>query len=716
MSVRGRTYPFRVVIHHNGIKPSTHVIQGDRENAENHAAEVQARGTRAEVLLVQGDRRTVVTEYPAADFDPDFDSDGRSYFVRYHMPITTEGVLLTLEHGTVTAEAGHRLFEPDARRAARAFQRAGGSAEIVRGNTVSSVYPALTGQALAGVAEPTTDERLDTREVARPKVKFERVRHAADCVSLNLTLLCDLEPRTADANGVMTGSCLTPGGRLAARPEPVPVPKAAGGYRYTLAACPGYLLAAPTANWCARCGIREDEHEQHDRASDPQRLAELETEGPLSRQLRALTVAKPPQFCPACGKPVDVTHDPDPESDGDAECTMCDWAGYASEVNDAPMPTPGVADEELDDTCTTGVDHCYELVHEDDDVSQYRCTSPGCGAENYEDKAGEPVPAPAVDLPAAGRTLADLRRVLDRGADDAETALGGELGRVTSAVLRFVADLGEPADNLTREQVRLLARLGELVTERALAHRTISRGGPDRRDVDKAALDAYSDRFEPSRKLVRDHQAAMRDAVSAVFDTVAAGTPGVLRHPSHDRHVVAIRAKDGQHDEGYPWMTSHGGYYRDRDVEGWLEMMPTGRRFDPTDARPAPAENWLTRNAVYTRTDEIPPPSPFEVTGAAFLPDDLQTSTAPTGPVDQQHEETDVTTPDPRDPKRKKPIQPARTASKPTRSHGGYGEVVSDPTDYSASEQTGGGSYGSDSGGSSSSSSSDSGSSSSSGE
>lgn len=629
MSVKGRTYPFRIVIHHDGVKPSTHLVQGDRESAEDRAAEVQARGTRAEVVLVQGDLRTVVTEHPAADFDPDFDPDGRSYFVRYHLPITTEGVLLTIEHGTVTAEAGQSLFESDARRAARAFQRAGGSAEIVRGNTVSSVYPALTGQALAGVAEPTTDERLDARITTprAPRVIFERTRHAADCVSLNLTLLCDLEPHTVDANGVRTGNCLTPG------------------------AC----LADPNAS----APVSADaEVEAHERALDPQRLAELGTEGPLSRQLRA-----------------------------------------EAEEDDVP-----------DDTCTTGVDHRYELVHEDDDVRQYRCTSPGCGAENYEDKAGEPVPTP--DL---AERRAAYARDMDRAAEDADDALGGELGRALALLLRHAGKHATQGalDGMLALRVR---RVAELTTERALAHRTISRGGPDRRDVDKAALDAYSDRFERSRKLVRDHQAAMRDAVSAVFDTVAAGTPGVLRHPSHGQHVVAIRAKDGQHDEGYPWMTSHGGYYRDRDVEGWLEMAPTGRRFDPTDARPAPAENWLTRNAVYTRTDEIPPPVLPGLGGAAFLPDDLQTPTAPTGPVDQQHEETDVTTPDPRDPKRKKPVQPARTAPKPVRSHGGYGEVVTDPTDYSAPEQTGGGSYGSDSSGSSSSSSSDSGGSSSSGE
>lgn len=624
MSVRGRTYPFRIVVYsERTAKPSTHVVQGDRDSAENRAAEVQAHGTRAEVLLVQGDLRTVVTEHPVADFDPDFDPDGRSYFVRYHLPVTTEGVLLTIEHGTVTAEAGQSLFESDARRAARAFQRAGGSAEIVRGNTVSSVYPALTGQALAGVAEPTTDERLDARITTprAPRVIFERVRHAADCVSLNLTLLCHLEPRTADANGVMTGNCLTPGARLADPNTSAPV-------------------------------SAEAEVEAHERALDPQRLAELGTEGPLSRQLRA-------------------------------------------EAEDDDVP---------DDSCTTGVEHSYDLVHEDDDVRQYRCTSPGCGAETYEDK--QPATTTGSDL---AERRAAYARDLDRAAEDADDALGGELGRALALLLRHAGKHATQGalDGMLALRVR---RVAELTTERALAHRTISRGGPDRRDVDKAALDAYSDRFERSRKLVRDHQAAMRDAVSAVFDTVAAGTPGVLRHPT--RSEVAVYAPHPDRPTR-PWSSTDGGHVYDLDVAGWLEMAPTGRRFDPTDARPAPAENWLTRNAVYTRTDEIPPPVLPGPGGAAFLPADTETPAAPTGPVDQQHEETDVTTSDNRDPKRK-PVQPARTAPKPVRSHGGYGEVVDDfgSTGYSAPEQTGGSSSSptSDSGSSSSSSSSSSGS------
>lgn len=610
MSVKGRVYPFRVVINPQGRKPHVHLVQGDRENAENVAAEVQTRGTRAEVVLVQGKTRTVVTEYPAAEFDLDFDPDGRTYFVRYHLAGGTE-------HGVVTGKAHDFLFESAARRAARVIQRAGGSAEIVRGNTVSSVYPALTGEALAGVAELTYEEGLEQRNPSlRPHTTFERVRHAADCVSLNLTLLCDEDPATADEHGVMTGSCLT--GSDAGASD---------------------ALAA--------------EEERRERALDRQRLAELETEGPLSRQLRALAeterAAGPVQFCPSCGEPANVTHDPDPENDGDAECTSCDWVGCASEVNDEPKPTPGVTDELAeevpDDSCTVGPEHRYALVHEDD-VRQYRCTAPGCGAETYEEKTpAEPAPltsvrrcpkcamriteftphgdpevtcpaedcdwtggvdqldrnhgnAPAPERPSLAERRAAFRRDMDRAADDAEVALGRDLGRALGTLLRTLGSYAEhgQVSGILGARVR---RVADLVTERATEHRNTPRGGNGRRELDRLALDAYSERFEGSRREVRDHQAAMRDAIDAVFDGLARGSARhrVLIHPEGgmavvgQHHFASVRADDG----ALPWEgTGDSGRWSDHAVANWWEMAPTGRVFIPEKSAgsiPAPDDD-----------------------------------------------------------------------------------------------------------------------------
>lgn len=523
MSVKGRTYPFRVVIHPHPrdgghLKPSTHVVQGDRDSAENRAAEVQARGTRAEVVLVQGNVRTAVTEYPAADFDPDFDPDGCSYFVRYHLPVTTDGAT-AVEHGTVTAEASQSLFESDARRAARAFQRAGGSAEIVRGNTVSSVYPALTGQALAGVAEPTTDERLDARITTprAPRVIFERVRHAADCVSLNLTLLCDLEPRTTDANGVMTGSCLTG---------------------------PADALAA--------------EEERTERALDAQRLAELETEGPLSRQLRTLApVALPVRRCPKCAMRVKEFT---PNSTPEVTCPAidCDWTGSVDQLdtNHGNTKPPGTID--TDDTGAVA-QRIAELL----------------GADVH-------VPTPPADDLAERRARYD--RDMNRAADDAADALGGELGRAMALLLRHAGKHATQGvlDGMLALRMR---RVGELVTERAIAARNTPRGGNSRRDLDRVALDAYSDRFEESRHEVRDHQAAMHDAIDAVFDAVGRGEQRVLLRP--DGWFAAIPRTGYDRDELYPWRGTDGSNWTDDQVTGWWEMAPTGRVFAPeTPAEP----------------------------------------------------------------------------------------------------------------------------------
>lgn len=516
MSVKGRTYPYRVVYQFPGQdKPGTIVIHGDRDTAERKAAEVQERGGSAQVVLAQGKTRTVVTEYPAVDTD----LVGEETRLDPGHCVVEKRVSGRVVHGNIAREAHARAVQ---------IQRTGYAAEVRRGRTVLWRYPALTGDALAAVGAPTTDERLDQARPSKP----------AD-----------------DSNETVT-------------------------------------LAEVI--------------EQHERDLDARRLAELETEGPLSQQLRAL-----------------------------------------AEEDDVP-----------DDTCTTGVDHRYELVHEDDHVNQYRCTSPGCGAENYEDKAGEPVPAPVetsrppvrvemsaewnggdatevveydrdtwdamsvdqrrdmldqeaadfmsnsgasygysvlgddagdiekpaesagADLLAAGRAWSDGVRTLNQAADDADDALGGELGRALALLLRHAGKhvTQGALDGMLALRVR---RVAELVTERALAHREFSRGGPDRHDIERAARNAYSDRFEESDKLRRDHDAALTDAIDAVFDAVAQGGRRALMHPSQGQHVVAIRAKDGQHDEGHPWMTSQGGYCRDRDVTGWLELMPTGRVFDP---------------------------------------------------------------------------------------------------------------------------------------
>jgi hypothetical protein len=180
-------------------------------------------------------------------------------------------------------------------------------------------------------------------------------------------------------------------------------------------------------------------------------------------------------------------------------------------------------------------------------------------------------------------------RDMNRAADDAADALGGQLGRAVSLLLRHVGKHATQGalDGMLALRVRKVA---ELVTERALAHRQFSRGGPDRRDIDKAALDAYSDRFEESRHERRDHEAAMVNAIDAVFDAVACGDPRrrVLLRPEGGMAVVAqhhfagVRADGGE----LPWEgTGDSGRWSDDQVAGWLEMMPTGRVFDPSTVK-----------------------------------------------------------------------------------------------------------------------------------
>lgn len=548
MSVKGRTHPYRVVYQHTDQdKPGTVVIHGDRDNAENRAADIQRWGGSAQVVLVQDKVRTVVTEYHAVD-------TGLIDLQDVETPAYTVNELRTsgyVYRGNTTWEAY--------RRAVRS-QRLGRAAEIRHGSVVVRTYPAVTGSALDAVREPTTDERID---------------------------------RAALTSTVDEVQDITPA-----------------------------------------------EVEQHERGLDAPKPA---------------VITRRPQFCPQCGEPANVTRDPDPENDGDADCTACDWEGFASEVNDVAKPTPdyGVPTEASspvrvefnaewnggDATEVTEFDRAgwnEMTIDQRRDMLDYAASDfmSNCGASYGYSVLGDDaadvekpppgVPDPAVDdwarsehrkaLATGEQRRADFERILKRAAGDAADALGGKLGQALGDLLGYIAG----AESFTPAGLMgEVEQLAELVTERALAHREFSRGGPDRHDIDKAARNAYSDRFEESPKLRRDHDAALTNAVDAVFDAVAWGQRKVLMNPNYGLRQVAIRARDGQYDDGYPWMVSNGGYYRDRDVEGWWEMAPTGRMFDPDNVRPdTPAPDW-NRNAVYIRRDEMPPPS--SIGGAAFL-------------------------------------------------------------------------------------------------
>ncbi|NUT90887.1 MAG: hypothetical protein HOY78_02540 [Saccharothrix sp.] len=588
MSVKGRTYPFRVVYQYaSQPKPGT-VVKLTRDDAEHEAAGIQRRGGSAEVVLLHPDKsRTVVTEYPrlpddfprsSGYFDNAVDSESHLRIVN-----TAGTFTVRLARGAATPRAG--WYPEHATLIVREAQRRGYRAEIVsRLGHVLAVFPAL-GAHVARVGLDALGYQylrpLDLRWIQEPRPDQqwlrEPLRHDEQCVMLDHALLCGMSPHIRDEDGHLAGCCLAddidPSATVAVIGDESGTPSA-GPVRTRCPECGGRFSADHLADagedrelGCRNCpwsGTADElAGEPQPAPAEPARGTVLHCpkcfgsrftgdtpegrsecsacswEGPDGElvpfdQLQRRTAPEPTRFCPACSAPADVTADPDPEDDGDAECTSCDWTGGASEVVDRPKSTPAV---------------------------------------EYTGPVGR----------SRAERRADFERILNRAAGDAAVALGGKLGRALGDLLGYIASgEGFTPSGLTGE----LVELAELVTERAIAARNTPRGGPERADLHRAALNAYSDRWEQSRHQVRDRQAAMQDAIDAVFDTMARGDsrlrvllrPGGGMAAVGQHHFASVRVEDGE----LPWAGTEGtGRWSDEQVAGWLEMMPTGRVFNP---------------------------------------------------------------------------------------------------------------------------------------